>query len=64
MKQLINGLIKAGTTCPFSENCHSDSNIARGCPVALGEVSRIDYSCGMARYYDSFGTGTVERGRD
>jgi len=54
--KLQNGLIPKGQQCPFAGPC----TVKDDCPAAKPEGNGVNYSCGMARFMDIFGTPEEE----
>ena len=49
--KLQHGLIPKGQQCPFVLQCQ----MRRDCVAAAPKGHTIDFSCGMARFFDIFG---------
>lgn len=49
MSKLVNGLIPAGTVCPFLDKCKMKVHT---CPGADNGVKPRDFSCAAARLHD------------
>lgn len=55
MSKLYHGIIRKGTTCPYSDDCGENKTIVcngQGCPAGNGKIVRNNFSCGLARLID------------
>ena len=51
------GLIEAGESCCYSDECKGKDMACNGdgCPIADGKATDVDFSCGLARFFKTFG---------
>ena len=49
----VEGLIRAGETCPYSDKCPFKelASNGKGCPISDGKTQAINFSCGAARLF-------------
>ena len=55
-KKLQGGLLPAGVQCYWHASCPFITDCAAGTP----EGNKVDFSCGMARFFDIFGEPSKE----
>lgn len=58
MSKLVNGLIPAGTACPFLDNCKFKVHT---CPGADGRTKVNNFSCAAARLHDMVDAASLKR---